>query len=657
MDMQIERIKELTEKIRLYNDAYYNKADPIVSDTEYDLLYKELKELENKYPEYADPDSPTRTPGVIPDSKSKTVLHEYPMLSLENSYSREDVREFFYRLKKSIIGETLFTVEPKMDGAAVSLTWENGKMILAATRGDGKLGEDITRNANFITNLPKKIRDKSRLIVRGEVVMPKAVFAELNGRRAEDGLPLFANPRNAAAGSLKLLDENEASGRSLSVFIYGVDGISERKSHDDDLKYCAELGLPVNPIRYLCSNEEEIFNALNEIEKVRFNLPYDIDGAVIKLNDYALRETLGATSKFPRWAIAFKYPAVQVTTKLKDVIFQVGRTGAVTPVAVLEPVHLSGSTVSKASLYNEDEIKRLGVMIGDTVFVEKGGEIIPKVIKVQESLRPSDAVPVVFPELCPVCGKPLYKQEGEANSRCLNKLCPAIIKGSIEHFASRSAMDIKGLGEKIVDELFEASLIKNCADIYALHRDDLKDRDGWGESSADNLLASIEESKQRTFDRVLFALGFRHVGSSAAKLLADKFGSMKNLAEAAFSDIESVKGIGSETASSVINALKDPEMIDIIKRLEEYGLNMKIATAEKASDKLGGKTFLITGVLDKPRKYYEELIEANGGTVAGSVSKKLDYLIVGSEPGSKLEKAEKLGIKILDKDAFLKMIV
>lgn len=655
MDSRIERLKELTEKIRLYNDAYYNNADPVVSDREYDLLYEELKELENKYPEHADPDSPTRNPGTAPDGKSKIVIHEYPMLSLENSYSEDDVREFFSRLKKSVPGETLVTVEPKMDGAAVSLTWEGGRMILAATRGDGRRGEDITRNARFITNLPKTIPDKGRLTVRGEVVMPKAVFAGLNRRRAEEELPFFANPRNAAAGSLKLLDENEASRRSLSMFIYGVDGISGRKSHDEDLKYCAEQGLPVNPIRYFCSDTDQVFSALAEIEKVRFNLPYDIDGAVIKLNDYALRESLGSTSKFPRWALAFKYPAVQATTKLKDVIFQIGRTGTVTPVAVLEPVHLSGSTVSKASLYNEDEIKRLGVMIGDTVFVEKGGEIIPKVVKVQESLRPAGALPIVFPKSCPVCGRPVEKQEGEASYRCVNRLCPAIIKGGIEHFASRNAMDIKGLGEKIVEELFEDSLIKNCADIYALRREDLKDREGWGESSADNLLFSIEESKSRPFERVLFAFGFRHVGSSAAKLLADRFGSMKNLAEASFNDIESVKGIGGETAASVIKALKDPETAEIIRRLEGYGLNMA-SSAGPASDRLGGKTFLITGTLDKPRKYYEELIASNGGAVAGGVSKKLDYLIVGSEPGSKLEKARKLGISILDRDAFFAMI-
>ena len=656
MDEALIRIKELTAKINEYNAAYYNNADSIVSDMEYDILYKELQSLEEKYPHYIQSDSPTKKPGIIPDTKGKTVRHEYPMLSLENSYSKGDVRDFLNRVSKFFSRNIIFTVEPKMDGAAVTLTWENGYMVSAATRGDGTIGEDITRNASFITNLPDKIDCKESFTVRGEVIMSKSVFAQLNKERGENGLSLFANPRNAAAGSLKLLDENEAKERKLSMFIYGVVGKSDSKSHDDDLKFCSSQGLPVNSIRYLCSNEEEIFSALDEIEKVRFSLPYDIDGAVIKINDYSLREALGSTSKFPKWALAYKYPAVQATTKLLGVSFQVGRTGAVTPVALLEPVYLSGSTVSKASLYNEDEIKRLGIMIGDTVFIEKGGEIIPKVVKVQESLRPDDAKDVIFPSVCPVCGSDLFKVEGEAGIRCTNKDCPAIVKGAIEHFASRGAMDIKGLGVKVVEELYDAGLIKNYADIYSLHRDDLKDREGWGESSADNLIAAIESSKSKPFAKVLYALGFRYVGAMAAKLLADHFGSMKALMEADALDLEAVKGIGSQTALSLEKALKDKNVTEIIAILESHGINMSSEVDSRSDGNLQGKSFLLTGTLSKPRKYYEDIILSNGGTILSGVSKKLDYLIVGDKPGSKLEKAQSLGITVIDESKFLEMI-
>ncbi|MBQ3033290.1 MAG: NAD-dependent DNA ligase LigA [Deferribacterales bacterium] len=650
------RIIELTEKLNLYNKAYYNDANPLVSDVEYDNLYRELKDLEEQYPQYVQSDSPTKKPGTLPDGKSKIVRHEYPMLSLENSYSKGDVKEFLNRIKKVLPGKVLFTVEPKMDGAAVTFTCDKGYIISAATRGDGTIGEDITRNALFITNLPKNINYNGKLTLRGEVIMPKSVFAELNKQRKEEGLTLFANPRNAAAGSLKLLDENQARERKLSVFIYGVDGVSERKTHDEDLTFCSELGLPVNSLRFLCYNEDDIFQALDEIEEIRFSLPYDTDGAVIKINDYSLREVLGATAKFPRWALAFKYPAAQVTTKLRGVSFQVGRTGTVTPVALLEPVFLSGSTVSKATLHNEDEIKRLGIMIGDTVFVEKGGEIIPKVVKVQEALRPKDALEIIFPESCPVCGQPLYSTLEESGIRCVNDLCPAIVKGTIEHFASRGAMDIKGLGEKIIDELYEAGLLSSITHIYALSKDDLKNREGWGESSADNLLASIEQSKNQPFEKVLFALGFRHVGATSAKLLAETFGSMEALMEASVEDLKSVKGVGMQTATSLWNGLRDRKTLETINVLKEHGISMAMVERESRSGRLNGKYFLITGTLSKPRKHFENLITLNGGIVATGVTKKLNYLLAGEKAGSKLEKATSLGVSVIDEKEFLQMI-
>lgn len=652
-----ERILLLTKLIDKYNSAYYNDAEPLVSDFEYDGLYKELKELEEKYPEYALPSSPTKRAGIAPDEKGKTVRHEVPMMSLDNSYSLTDVEEFFKRLSKTIGSGFTVTVEPKMDGAAVSLTWEKGKLTLAATRGDGIIGEDITRNAEFITNLPKRINYDGKLTIRGEVFMSKTVFRELNKDRAEEGLALFANPRNAAAGSLKLLDAQEAQSRRLEMFIYGADGGTDNKSHAKDLEFCRNLGLPVNPIIYLCKSMDEVSKALDEIEKLRFELAYDIDGAVIKVDDYSLREKAGVTSKFPRWAIAYKYAAVQATTKLEDVGFQVGRTGAITPVAKLSPVLLSGSTVSRASLHNEDEIKRLGVMIGDTVFIEKGGEIIPKVVKVLDSVRPSDAKPIVFPEICPVCGKPLTVSSDDAKRRCVNRLCPAIVKGAIMHFASRGAMDIKGLGDKAVEELYEAGILKNCADIYDLKPSDLIGREGWGELSAENLINAISASKSKPFEKVLYAIGFRHLGVTGGRLLALAFGSMENLKKATAEDLEKIDGIGPEIAASVAAAMQDGENIKIIDRLASAGLKMETEVAETSAHlPISGKTFLITGTLDKPRKVYEDEIEALGGKILSGVSKKLDFLIVGDEPGSKLSKAKELGIKIITADEFNSMI-
>ena len=649
-----ERIKELTELINKYNKAYYNDNDPIVSDFEYDVLYKELQDLESLYPDFVSADSPTKRAGHKPEEKSKVIVHEQPMYSLENSYSKNDVINFFTYLTKSLKENFVVTVEPKMDGAAVSLTWNNGKLELAATRGDGKIGEDITRNAKFITNLPDKINHSGKLIVRGEVFMSKRVFQEINRQRAEDEQPLFANPRNAAAGSLKLLNEEDAKVRRLEIFIYGVDKGSKNRNHHEDIEYCHSLGLPVNPIFYKCTNIDETFHALDEIEKLRFELPYDIDGAVIKVDEYSLRDIAGYTSKFPKWALAYKYPAVQATTKLLDVVFQVGRTGAVTPVAVLSPVLLSGSTVSRASLHNESEIERLNVMINDTVFIEKGGEIIPKVIKVQEKLRPADARPIKFPTVCPVCGSLLRIDKNDAKRRCVNKNCKAIAVGSIIHFVSRNAMDIKGFGDKAVEELYDAGYLKNYADIYDLKMEYLVNRPGWGELSASNLLSAIEESKNRSFDRVLYALGLRHVGITAARLLSEHFRSIENLKNATIDEIEMVKGIGRETAESIINAFQNQDIIKTLDRLEKSGLNLKFQTIPVRP--LSGKTFLITGTLDKPRKYYEDLISLNGGTVLSGVSKKLNYLIAGNEPGSKLKKAKEIGTVILTVDEFKDML-
>lgn len=658
MSNELERVKYLTEQLNKYRQAYYNKDNPLISDVEYDKLYKELEDLETRYPEYVQADSPVKNVGASIENKSKEVTHEVRMYSLDNSYSKEDIEEFYTRFKKLISVDTLLTVEAKMDGAAVSITYNNGVIELGATRGDGISGEDITENVKQIVNLPEKIDYKGRLIVRGEVIMPKEVFKNLNNERAETGQNLFANPRNAASGSLKLLDSKEVARRQLEIFIYDVALCDEEfESHKEALEFCRNQKLPVNSIFYVCKDLDEVYKALDEIEERRFALEYDIDGAVIKANSIDARHEAGFTAKYPRWAIAYKYMAVQVTTILEDVVFQVGRTGAVTPVAVLNPVLLSGSMVSRASLHNEDEIKRLNIKIGDTVFIEKGGEIIPKVVKVQEELRPQDARDIIFPEKCPVCNSELYISEDDAKRRCINTECPALIKGSIIHFASRDALDIKGLGERVVEELYEAGLISNYADIYLLKKEDLENREGWGSLSAENLINAIEESKNIPFVRVFYGLGLRYVGITAARLIVEKFGSMDNIFQASYNDLESVKGIGAETAKSVKTLLSDEKIINIINRLKSYGLKMSVE--EKDIIKGGileGKTFLITGTLDKPRKEYEQLVISNGGKLLSAVSKNLDYLIVGKDAGSKLAKAEKLGVKTISQNEFLSMI-
>lgn len=651
-----ERISYLTKLLLDYNKAYYIDNDPVVTDMEYDTLYKELKELAEQYPEEIDNDSPIKTVGAITDSKTKTITHNIPMYSLENSYSLEDIEEFYKRLNKLFGSMPEVTVETKMDGAALSVTYNNGKLIQIVTRGDGKSGEDITNTA-VINNLPQEIGYKGRLVLRGEVFMPKDVFKNLNKERGNAGQPLFANPRNAAAGSLKLLDKKEASSRGLEMFIYNVAYIdSTMDTHKEALEFCKNQQLPVNNIFFTCNNIDEVESALKEIENMRFSLPYDIDGAVIKVNNRKMQDEAGYTAKFPRWAIAYKYQAQQVSTKLLDVIFQVGRTGAVTPVAVLEPVLISGSTVSRASLHNEDEIKRLNIMIGDSVFIEKGGEIIPKVVKVQESLRKSDAKEIIMPENCPICNSPLEINSNDAKRRCINTTCPALIQGAIIHFASRDAMDIKGLGEKVVEELFNAKLINNYADIYELKVEQLENREGWGKLSAENLIEAIKESKNIPFERVLFALGLRHVGIIAARLLAEHFKSMDNLMAATINHIENVKGIGNETAISILKSMHDENMITLISRLKAYGLQMEYINKNKDNLSLNGQTFLITGTLDKPRKYYEDMIIANGGALLSGVSKNLNYLIAGEKAGSKLDKANKLGVKVITYEEFLNMI-
>jgi DNA ligase (NAD+) len=640
-------MKELVELILHHNERYYNQNDPEISDYEYDMLYKELTGLEKAYPDLVLPNSPTRAVGARP--KNLGLKHSVRMLSLENSYNREDVERF---ISKTVGAGISYNVEPKMDGAAVSLTYNGGRLELALTRGDGITGEDITSNMQRVKTVPSKIDFTGELIVRGEVFMPKEAFEHLNSERSASAQPLFANPRNAAAGSLKLLDGDIFEKRSLEMMVYTVDTLTGSASHTEDLEFCGKLGFNINPLNKRCADADGVFKQIDAIEKVRFSLPYQIDGAVIKVNEYGQRKKLGSTGKFPRWAVAYKYPAEQISTLLKDVTFQVGRTGVVTPVAELAPVALSGTTISRATLHNEDEIRRLGVMIGDTVFIEKGGEIIPKVVKVIVERRPPDARPIVFPESCPECGGKLQRPEDEARYRCVNSLCKARVKGLIKQFVSRNAMDIDGFGDSLIDSLTDEGRLKSPADLYTLNVSELAERKKLGERSAAKLVLAIKNSLAQPFSRSLFSLGIPQVGVSMARVLAAEFGDMKTLMAAGRDRLVRVGDIGEKTAEMLTAAFKDPALLELIENLEKAGVNFKEERAPQIQTSITGKSFLITGTLSRPRGDVEDEIRSKGGIVSSSVSKNLDYLIAGEKAGSKLAKAQSLGIKVISETEY-----
>lgn len=648
MNWTKEYYERLVNELNHHCVRYYLLNDPVISDLEYDRLYNELKEIEKVHPEWILPESPTQKVG-FKVSSGKTIKHLYKMLSLDNIYSEGELNDFFSKVYKVINEDIDWVVEPKIDGAAVSIVYEDGVMKYAATRGDGLEGEDITHNIRTIRNLPVNIKDRRRVVLRGEVYLSKEQFKKINYEKKLNGEPLFANPRNAAAGTLKVLDPAIAAKRGLSIFIYSIEDGRMYDNHFDDLNWLKSIGFPVNDNIFL-SKSRDVKKHIDKIESIRKDLEYDIDGAVIKVNSYNVREQLGETIKYPKWAVAYKYEAEQVTTVLKDLIFQVGRTGIVTPVAILEPVVVSGSTVSRATLHNEDEIKRLGVKIGDTVFIEKSGEIIPKVIKVVLEFRDGDEKDIIFPTNCPSCNEKLVKID--AYWKCLNPCCPDRVKGSIVHYASRDAMDIKGLGEKSVEKFYELGILKSIKDIYRLKPGDLRGLEGFGELSEKNLLESIEESKTKEFYRLIYALGIDGVGIKMAQTLASTFKNIDNLMNATFEDLTSIYGVGEEVGRSILQYFKDQNNIDTIEFLRRAGLNMQDKT--EIGDRLSGYSFLITGTLSKPRKYYEDLIMKNGGKILSGVSKNLNFLIVGENPGSKLEKAKSFGIRIITEEQFLK---
>ena len=664
MDVK-KRIEELRKLIEKYDYEYYVLAQPSISDYEYDQLMKELEALEKAHPEFITPDSPTQRVSGQPIKEFPTVVHRKPMLSLSNTYNEGEFRDWDRRVRSALSGQHVeYVAELKIDGLAVSLIYENGRFVQGATRGDGIQGDDITPNLRTIRAIPLKVRghDLPPLFeVRGEVYMSKKAFLRLNKEREEQGEAVFANPRNAAAGSLKLQDPKLVAKRGLSLWAYYLDSDTPgflAATHFENLQKLKDLGFPVNPNMRLCQSLDEVFDFVREWEEKRDSLPYEIDGVVVKVNDLRQQEQLGATAKSPRWAIAFKFKAVRVETLLERIVWQVGRTGIVTPVAELRPVQLAGTTVSRATLHNVDEIKRKDIHEGDYVFIEKGGDIIPKVVGVNSAKRKKPPKPLHIPERCPVCGTPLIRLEGEVAIRCPNLECPAQIKRRIEHFAGRTAMDIEGLGTALVDMLVDKGLVKNFADLYHLKKDDIAKLERMGEKSAQNLIRAIERSKKQPLDRLIFALGIPYIGTTAAKILAQKYKSLQALMNAPYEELEAIEGVGPKMAQSIVEFFKNEQNRKVISELIKAGVQTEAKEEEEPQgSELAGKIFVLTGTLPHlKRNEAARLIEQHGGRVSSSVSKKTSFVLAGADPGSKYEKAKQLNIPIIDEQTFLQMI-
>ncbi len=664
----IKRIEELRELIHQHDYNYYVLNEPTISDREYDLLMKELIELENKYPFLITPDSPTQRVGGEPTKEFPVAVHEVPMLSLSNTYSIEELYDFHRRVKEGLPeGEKIeYVTELKIDGVAVSLKYRNGLFIQGVTRGDGTRGDDITNNLRTIRALPLRLnfrdvkrKDFENIEVRGEVYMNRDDFEAFNREREKLGEKPFANPRNATAGTLKLQDPKQVAERPLNLFCYYLrSNTKELETQFENLKILKSLGFKVNPIYKLCSTLEEVIEFCKEWEEKRETLPYEIDGVVIKVNSIRQQEILGNVAKSPRWATAFKFEAKKAKTKLKAITLQVGRLGTITPVAELEPVFLAGTTVSRATLHNFEEILRKDIRVGDTVVIEKGGDIIPKIVEVVLDERSSKSQPFEIPEQCPVCGTKLINPPGEVAYYCPNYDCPEQVKQRLVHFASRGAMDIEGLGEAVINKFVDLGFLYSPADIYKLkdHREKLIQLEGFGEKSVDNLLKAIEKSKNQPFERVLFALGIRHVGASLAKEIAAHFHSIDDLMNLTPEELQQIPEIGETISQSITEFFKDERNLNLINELKSFGLKFE-SGKKKTSGKLSGKIFVITGTLrSMTRTQAKELIEAHGGRTSDSVSSKTSYVIVGDEPGSKFEKAKKLKIPILNEDEFLKLI-
>lgn len=667
MDSQqaLERIKFLRSELNRHNYLYYVKAQPEISDYDYDRLLRELIELEKQFPEFDDPNSPSRRVGSDISQEFAQVRHKYPMLSLANAYSYAELTDFDNRIRKALPEPYEYVCELKFDGVAIGLTYRNGKLVQAVTRGDGTMGDDVTANVRTIRTIPLELHGSdfpNEFEIRGEIFMPRSVFDDLNREREEIGETPFANPRNAAAGTLKLLNSAEVARRKLDCTLYYLLGENlPADNHYENLLKAKEWGFKVSEHMTLCSNLVQVQQFIEHWDKARKKLPFDTDGVVIKINSYRQQSLLGLTAKTPRWAVAFKYKPERVSTELLSVDFQVGRTGAVTPVANLKPVKLAGTTVKRASLHNADQIQMLDIRIGDWVFVEKGGEIIPKIVGVDQSKRSLFSKPIDFPALCPECGTPLVRPEGEARHFCPNQYgCPPQIKGRIEHFISRKALNIDGLGEETVALLYDKNLIRDAADLYSLTREQLLALDRFADKSADNAIKSIEKSKSVPFPRVLYGVGIRYVGETTAKKLAQHFGSIDALASAKVEQLIEVEDVGERIALSIVDFFSDERNRLLIEKLKAAGVQMAIKTDEISviSDKLKGLSIVISGTFARiSRDELKDLIARHGGKNVSSISASTSLLVAGENMGpAKLEKATKLGIKIISEDEFFEMI-
>ncbi len=674
------KIEKLRKDINFHNQKYYEEAKPVIADHEFDRLMKDLVDLENKFPEFKTSDSPSQRVGGAPLKEFKTVRHSIPMLSMDNTYSYDELREFDQRVKRGLNRTNVdYFIEEKVDGVSISLTYTNGIFTLGATRGDGRFGDDVTENLKTIRDIPLVIpklpltltlsprgRGKGEgkkipelLEVRGEVYMPHASFEKLNQQKEKLGEELFANPRNACAGTLKLLDPRLVARRELSIFFHGIGMVKGRQfqSQSELFEFLKAVGFKIIQHTKQAKNIEEVIEFTESFQKLRNDLDYDIDGLVVKVDSFDDREQLGMTSKAPRWMIAYKYPAEQAETLLEDIMISVGRTGALTPVAMLKPVRLSGTTISRASLHNQDEIERLDVRVGDYVIIEKSGEIIPKVISVNLKKRKKSLRKFQFPDQCPVCGSKVHQVQGEVAVRCMSLACPAQLKGRIKHYAMRDAMDIEGLGEVLIEQLVNEKLAKDLADIYHLDFNDVANLERMGKKSAENLFVGIERSKSKELARLIFGLGILNVGERAAQLLADRFGNLDKLVQATQENLLSIREIGLTTAESIVDFFKQSGNQRILEKLKKAGVKFDVVETKKSGTSFSGKTFVITGTLKTySRPEAEQLIRRYGGFATSSVSKKTDYLVLGEEPGSKYKKAKELGVKILKEDEFVKMI-
>ena len=658
MDKIKLRYEELKKQIEYHSDRYYNQDDPEISDFEYDMLMLELKNIEKEHPEFITKDSPTQHVGGKTDSHFAEVLHKVPLQSLQDVFSTADVIAFEERINKTVTSPS-YVVETKIDGLSVSLEYEKGIFVRGATRGDGLVGEDVTVNLKTIKNIPHKLTKDVDIIVRGEVFMPKKDFEKLNEEREVLGEKLFANPRNAAAGSLRQLDPKITAERNLDIYIFNVQKSDDIKftSHYESLNYMKELGFNVNPYVKKCNNIKEVLSAIDEIGNKRGELTFDIDGAVVKVDNLAQREEIGVTTKTPKWAVAYKYPPEKKETKVLDIVVQVGRTGAITPMAILEPVRVAGSVISKTTLHNEDFVKEKDIRIGDKVLIQKAGDVIPEIVEVLKEKRNGTEKEFQMPKTCPVCGAEAVREDGEAVTRCTGIECPAMLFRSLIHFVSRDAMDIDGMGPAIIEQLLDKKLVENIADIYSLKYEDLVSLERMGDKSAKNLLNAIEKSKENSLEKLLNSFGIRHIGLKSAKILAKKYNNIEEIMNASYEELCGINEIGEIMAESIVKFFKSKQTKDLIERLKQNGVNMESKMEKSQDERFAGKIFVLTGTLPTlSRNEATEIIEKFGGKISGSVSKKTSFVLAGEEAGSKLTKAEELGIQIITEAEFLEMI-